>query len=228
MRLTSPTLAALLAAGLVFLLPGLQPLLIYDREAILGGEVWRLFTGHWVHFSARHLGCNLVVFGIAGMIVESRHDPRWRWLLALAPWLIGLGLLGAEPRMSSYGGLSGVATAAVVYLALSGVKESPPWLERRASPSATKQNWLWWGTLLLVALKMILEWATGQALFVGAGREQFVSAPLSHLLGGLSATLVWLLPGKQALRTTIFRSRSEYQSPPPKSEAANISASSRE
>ena len=186
MRLTSPTLAALLAAGLVFLLPGLQPLLIYDREAILGGEVWRLFTGHWVHFSARHLGFNLVVFGIAGMIVESRHDPRWRWLLVLAPWLIGLGLLGAEPRMSSYGGLSGVATAAVVYVALSGVKERPPW------------RWIWWGTLLLVALKMILEWATGQALFVGAGRGQFVSAPLSHLLGGLSATFVWFLPGNIA------------------------------
>ena len=99
--------------------------------------------------------------------------------------------------MSSYGGLSGVATAAVVYLALSGVKESPPWLERRTSPPATKQNWIWWGTLLLVALKMILEWATGQALFAGAGREQFVSEPLSHLLGGLSATFVWLLPGNR-------------------------------
>src|SRR5687768_6172717 len=103
MRFASPTLVVLIAAGLVFLLPGVQPLLIYDRDAILGGEVWRLFTGHWVHFSTQHLGVDLFVFGLTGFIVEGRNCPSWRALLLSTPWLIGLGLLVAEPRLELYG-----------------------------------------------------------------------------------------------------------------------------
>ena len=182
MRTVSPTFATLLAAVLVFSLPGVQPALIYDREAVLAGEVWRLFTGHWVHFSARHLAFDLFALGVAGMILESRADPRWRLLLLLAPWLIGIGLLLGEPRMSFYGGLSGVATAAVVYLALGGLRERSPW------------RWVCVATLLIIAAKAALEWHTGQTFFASAGGEAFMAAPLSHLLGALGAVIVCWLP----------------------------------
>ncbi len=175
----SPTLAAILAAALVFVLPGAQPALIYDREAILAGEVWRLITGHWVHFSGRHLALDLFVLGMAGMILESRADARWRLLLWLTPGFIGLGLLLGEPRMSFYGGLSGVATAAVVYLALSGLRERSPW------------RWICLAALFIVAAKAALEWQTGQARFARANGEAFVAVPLSHLLGALCAAIVW-------------------------------------
>src|SRR5262245_5016247 len=50
------TLAPLtgLTAALCILLavvPALSTVLQFDRTAILGGEVWRLATGHWTHWN---------------------------------------------------------------------------------------------------------------------------------------------------------------------------------
>lgn len=45
--------------------PGIAELLVYDREAIAGGELWHLVTGHSVHFSSSDLLYNLVAIGAA-------------------------------------------------------------------------------------------------------------------------------------------------------------------
>ena len=191
MRARPVTFLALLGAVLVFAVPQLQPLLIYDREAILAGEVWRLFTGNWVHFSASHLVLDLVVLGVAGAIMESRRAACWPRVLLLSPWVIGVGLLVCEPRMSFYGGLSGVATAAVVCLALDALH------------SGFIARWAGATVLLLIAAKLAFEWGTGSALFVGTSGTEFVTSPLSHLLGGLSAVGVrWLWPEGEACMET--------------------------
>jgi rhomboid family GlyGly-CTERM serine protease len=170
------TLLAVLGATMVFLVPELQRWLIYDREAILTGEIWRLGTGHWVHFSASHLAYDLLALGIAGLVLETRDTSHWPWLLWLAPWVIGLGLFVLAPGMAYYGGLSGVATAAVAYLAVDGLKE--------------KSSWRWaYGMLLLgVVVKPILEWETGTALLVSS--QSHVVMPESHLLGALCAVVM--------------------------------------
>ena len=185
-KLLSPTALALAAALLVFALPHCQSLLIYDQEAILAGELWRLFTGHWVHFSAMHLGCNLAVLAVAGLILESGTTIRTAQLLLLAPWFISTGLLVCEPQLRRYGGLSGLATAAVIALAIDA------FARRRQAPLA---GWTAALLLLLFGLKTGLEWHTQRALFALEADAGYTIVPLSHLLGGLAALLLHRLAG---------------------------------
>ena len=112
----TPTLT-LGSAGIALLIatmPTLSPILIYDRTAILHGELWRLWTSHLVHFSASHLLLNVGALALAGSLVEMRsEDPRLVLFLGM-PLVISLALLILEPDMSRYGGLSGLATGLLV------------------------------------------------------------------------------------------------------------------
>ncbi|GDY23689.1 hypothetical protein LBMAG56_50360 [Verrucomicrobiota bacterium] len=173
----------------MFALPSLQALLIYDREAILAGEFWRLFSGHWVHFSGTHLGCNVAVLAAAGLILESGTAVRTARLLLVAPWFISAGLLVGEPQLRCYGGLSGIATAAVVALALDA------FARRRQDPRA---GWTAAVLLLLFELKTTFEWYTHRSLFALDTDAGYSVVPLSHLLGGLVALILHLLPAARS------------------------------
>ena len=45
------TLALVGSGLLIYSMPGWTAHLVYDRTAILSGEVWRLITGNFVHWS---------------------------------------------------------------------------------------------------------------------------------------------------------------------------------
>lgn len=85
--------------------------LAYDRQAILADQVWRLWTGHLVHFTWQHAVADLTVLFVATAILERLEG--WRvaaWgFLAGAP-LISLALLLAVPGLQVYEGASGIAT----------------------------------------------------------------------------------------------------------------------
>jgi len=118
----------MVGSGVVIaLFPSWSSWLIYDRSAILSGEIWRMFTGHLVHFSPSHLVYDLLALGIAGWIIETQKLPHFGWLCLLTPWLISAILLLFEPHMKLFGGLSALATTAIVYLALFGLHDAAPW-----------------------------------------------------------------------------------------------------
>ncbi len=114
-------LLGLLAAGLP---ERAAALLEYRRDAILEGELWRLLSGHFVYFSARHAlldGCALValVHALTGLGL-----PRvWPRLLLIALTLSAFLLL-ATPDMRTYRGASGLV------MALAGVLLSALWRTR--------------------------------------------------------------------------------------------------
>jgi rhomboid family GlyGly-CTERM serine protease len=87
----------------------------WEREAILGGEWWRLWTGHLVHFGLQHaLFDAIVVYAGASLLEREIGRPRLlRQLLLTAP-LVSLALL-AVPDLIAYRGAS--ALAATVALA---------------------------------------------------------------------------------------------------------------
>ncbi len=168
------------AAGIAaYVIPGLASQLVYDRAAILSGEVWRLLTGNWVHFSASHLLYDLLALGIAGWIIERRGYPNFGLLCVLAAVGISTALLAASPEVQLYGGLSGVATGALIYLALYGLKEPGPW------------RWICIAALVLTVGKVLLESMTGRFIIGAAGSVPFVPVPLSHIVGGLTAALLF-------------------------------------
>lgn len=171
-----PLRAALLLYGLPALAAAAAPsLFIYDRVAILAGQWWRIGTGHWVHFSASHLGWNLLVLLAAGTWLE-RLRPRalLRYTLVATP-LIGLGLLVLAPAMTTYGGLSGLAVGAVVLLALTLLDAAP-----------AGRAW-WLVTLALVAGKIAWEACAGVALFSRFGPGEVVPSLAAHVLGAITA-----------------------------------------
>lgn len=176
-----PVLTLLLIGGAlaVAAVPGCTPWLVYDRPAILSGQVWRMFTGHWVHFSLRHLVYDMAPLGVAGWIIERRGLPGFGWLCALAPWAISAALLVLEPQMIICGGLSGLATAALVYLALCGLSDPPPW------------RWVCGAALLALAGKTAFELAAGRTVLDTLAGLPVVVSATSHVAGAASGLAVY-------------------------------------
>jgi rhomboid family GlyGly-CTERM serine protease len=176
-----PVITLLLVSGglVIALFPGWSPWLIYDRSAILSGEIWRMFTGHWVHFSISHLVYDLLVLGIAGWIIENQKLPRFGWLCLVAPWFISAVLLLFEPQMKVFGGLSALATTAIVYLALFGLHDVSPW------------RWVCLAALLGIAGKILFELTTGRTIFVTTKDIPVAVSVASHISGALIALLFY-------------------------------------
>jgi rhomboid family GlyGly-CTERM serine protease len=89
--------------------------LAYERQAILSGQLWRLWTAHLVHFSWQHAISDTLVLFAATTYACRLGRPRLAWAaLAIGAPVISLALLLAVPEMSEYRGASGLALMMVV------------------------------------------------------------------------------------------------------------------
>jgi rhomboid family GlyGly-CTERM serine protease len=174
-RLPILTFAAAALALLAFSVPGLSHWLVYDREAILDGQCWRLWSWVLCHFSASHLGCDLIPLLIAGWLVETRRCAGYRGLWLVTPPVTGIVVLLLYPEMRYLGGLSGMTTAAVVLMALQGTRARPPW------------RFVCLAVLLLCLGKLLLEVASGTCFLAATGRAAFEPVPASHIIGAMAA-----------------------------------------
>jgi len=182
------TLAVLGLSLLVYYSPGLASVSIYDRFAILDGQVWRLFSCHFVHFDNAHLLYNCVAFGIAGFIIEHRSYPYFVMLFVFSAFSIGLSLLVFKSDIFYYGGLSGPACACLIYVLLSGLRDSGIW------------RILCFLLILLFLGKLSLEYLTTTSLLPYASDSKFVLVPLSHVVGVLVAWAIYLFSAKKWIR----------------------------
>jgi rhomboid family GlyGly-CTERM serine protease len=186
-RLPGWTLVISAFALIIFFFPTLGNLLIYDRAAIIHGEIWRLLTGNLVHFSITHLVYNLIAWLIAGTIIEF-HGYRFFPALCLSSSIfIGVTLFILEPELYFYAGLSGMVSAAVTYLCLHGIGEKGIW------------RWLCAATLTGLITKTVIEMRSGSSFMLLISEENFAPVPLSHLAGIIAAIFLFFL-----LRTTIY------------------------
>lgn len=164
---------ALACVGLALGPPALNAWLAYDRQAILGNEIWRLWSGHLVHFSVRHALADALVFLLLAALAEREiGSRRLAVCLALGAPAISLGLLLAAPGLSHYRGASGIAVTVAI---LAG---AALW---RARPARR-------GVLLLLAaiwsLKMVCE-ALGVASDLAELPPDVVVAWQAHAFGAL-------------------------------------------
>lgn len=100
----------------------------YQREAVLAGEVWRLWSGHFVHYAAAHavfdgLACLILAVGLQW---AGGGAGRLLKLVMIAP-IILLAILLAVPEMTSYRGASGLAMALLAALLLTLWRAEPRW-----------------------------------------------------------------------------------------------------
>ncbi|MGH8496081.1 MAG: rhombosortase [Gammaproteobacteria bacterium] len=157
----------------------------YDRDALSGGELWRLVTGHLVHLNWGHLILNVAGLGMVWLLFATEF-PLWRWaLIALAGLTaMDLGFWVSEPPLAWYVGLSGLlhtlfAAGVVRWIAL-GVPD---------------------GLLIgaAFAAKLVWEQTVGPLPFTesSAGGPVVVDAHLYGAIGGIVAALAFVLYDKR-------------------------------
>lgn len=147
---------------------------------MLNRQIWRLFTAPLVHFTPSHLAYDTFALIVAGSLIESRRYRGLAGVCVLTPLASGLTVSCFEPELVFYGGLSGVATAAVVLLALGGLREDG--------------FWRWASTAALVAVvgKLWFEFTARTFDVLPVNPASFRPVPLCHLAGLLTGTAVFV------------------------------------
>ena len=164
-----------------------RELLRYDRTAIAGGELWRLFSGHlahlgWSHFAMNAVGMLLIVY----LVGERFSLLGWLLVSALVVLGIDLGFWVLEPQLVWYVGLSGLLHG---YLA-AGVAAGLPELQT--------EDWLIAGFLLVkLGYEQIIGPIPGST--DTAGGSVVVAA---HLYGAIAGVAVGALSGFRKARPT--------------------------
>jgi rhomboid family GlyGly-CTERM serine protease len=150
-------------------------LLRYDRAAIEHGEVWRLFTGNFVHLGLGHLLEDMAGLVLLWLLFEDIL-PGWRTpaVVCLGSLVVGLGLLIGDRQVDWYVGISGALDTLWAAGALG--------LLRRRD----RFGWMLAGVLLA---KLIYEQSFGALPFssVSSGGMVIVDA---HLYGALAGALI--------------------------------------
>lgn len=189
MRPRLPIASALIAAGACALhcLPRAADWLELDRHAVASGQFWRLWTGHLVHFGAGHLLWDALVVLVFGAIFEADRSlaPRRRtvaWVLAAGAGVVSGAVLVLVDHLMVYRGLSGLASLLFVWWAVETL--------RRGRAAGDRLRARIGGVALTAFLgKVLIEVATGSALFAPANVEGFVPVPLAHAVGAVVALL---------------------------------------
>lgn len=159
--------------------PDAAELLVYDRAGVAGGELWRIITGHLVHFSDAHLLNNLAVLVPAVWLVETRYRGDAGLLFVGAASVIGIALLVGEPRLLRFGGASGISLAFLVYACLRGLHEDHRW------------RTVCMVLLAIVGAKFAAE-SAGWHFRDWQASEGFVPVMLSHFVGAATGGAVYL------------------------------------
>lgn len=95
-------------------------------SAVQAGEVWRLWTGHFVHFSVAHALVNAgVLWLLESALRRTFHPARNAAWLVLAMPLLGLGIMVASPGLTEYRGGSGLAAMFMAWVLVASWSSSP-------------------------------------------------------------------------------------------------------
>jgi len=157
----------------------------YDRAAIGAGELWRVITGHWLHWSFDHFLWCTITFLAIGSICENLSRKGYLATLVLASLVIPLACWLTAPELAYYRGLSGLASAIFMFGAVAMVQGACMNREWRKVllPAAAG---------LAFAGKVLFEFVTGSLLFVDS-TGVFAPVPLAHLAGGGTGLLTaWI------------------------------------
>ena len=120
--------AAVVLLGFLQALPqAWHAVLRYDRDAVLQGELWRLWTGHLIHLGWVHWALNACGLVLCCVLADAPPAPRtllwWVFVLSLGISVLFLLLV---PHLAHYVGLSGVLYGLFVLALWPGVHRVDP------------------------------------------------------------------------------------------------------
>lgn len=169
-------------AWFVFTQPGWTEALEMNRAALARGELWRLLTGHFAHFTTEHLNWDVAVFVALGALVELRSRRHFVVVLAGGALAISLGVWWLQPQFASYRGLSGIDSALFGFVAADIFRLAGA--EGRRGPAVAAVL-----AMTLFVAKIVFELVTGRAVFVESD-VAFAPVPFAHLVGVLVGVIV--------------------------------------
>ena len=169
--------------------PAAREALIYDKAHIAAGQIWRIWTGHLVHFGWQHWLGDAWLFLLLGRILERRNPWITYSTLLFLPLVTAEAITLFVPAMLRYAGLSAINVSLLIFLSLRG------W-------STDRREWIWPAILALHALEMLLEiHQGGQGGAMVAFDDPTVKvATTAHLAGILVGVLSWLAWRKTATK----------------------------
>ena len=167
----------LLAAALMLGGDPARDWLALERDAIRGGEVWRLVTGHLAHLGWPHFALNAAGLVLVWTLVGEAFKPAgWILIFLISIAAIDLGLWLFNPALQWYVGLSG---------ALHGVLAAGLVMSFRQPRIET--------TILAILLLCKLAWEQFSGPLPGSegssGGPVIVDAHLYGAIGGMLAGL---------------------------------------
>jgi rhomboid family GlyGly-CTERM serine protease len=176
-----------------------QAWLAFTAEGMQRGEIWRLWSGHLVHYGSAHFWGDWLAFVVWAVLVESESRRALLATLLLGAPLLLLALSFAYPTLREYRGLSGLDTALVIELILlrgfrrgvDGRRSIGSWLTRLLGTSTLRV--VGGASLCALLAKLGYEFQVGHALLVhdlGLGVQLL---PGAHAFGALVGLVLGLL-----------------------------------
>lgn len=182
------TTIVVVAATVVFFVPGGFALAVFDRDAFAAGEWWRLLTGSLAHYSGRHLAGDLAVVAVGGWLVERRDPRAAAVLLGGSMFASTLGALLAAPALRWYAGLSGAGYALAVWIALDAAALTAGQVRRLS-------------VVALVAIAAKVGWGMFSPHLL-SGSPGIAVAETSHAAAVVFAAAAWIVLRLRPVRLT--------------------------
>lgn len=150
----------------------------FDRQQVLTGEIWRIWTGHFVHTNNSHFALNIVAAIIIYFTFFTRIKLSELLLYGFVfSALISVTLLYIYPSLGWYNGLSGLLHALVAYFSVRLARD---------------EDKMFWAGLVIVWVKVLVE-----AIRAHSGYESLVGDMTviteAHLIGAFFGTVTAFL-----------------------------------
>ncbi len=182
------TITLCLGCALLFMILGAVPdTLIYNRNVIEQGEIWRLLSNHFVHCDISHLGWNLVGLLILGSLLEQHLGAKLLGLTAISCIGVSSWLWFIKTDLTLYCGLSGMLNGMFSFLLLILWREN----KNPVIPLIA----------IAAVIKIIIEASTQQAIFTHLSWDSVPGAHVAGILTGLFYFLITTVPKETIPRT---------------------------
>lgn len=179
-RETPITLSIALLAVAAFLFPSASVWIELDTTTSLLEQLPQIMGCHLLHWSLDHIGWDLLMFVLVGMICERKVRTSFVLVLVLSALAIPIFVANWTPAVDSYRGLSGIDTALFGFAALLLIEEA---VRDRNWSSALLYGGLYGGMLAKIGYELTI----GGTLFASA--EMFSPVPIAHIVGAAIGSL---------------------------------------
>ena len=174
------TMVIAVLTTVIFAFPALTVSLQLDFDSLVGGQCWRILSGHLTHYDGQHLFWDLLMFVVLGAICEHQMRKSFGVFLVIMGTTVSLTVMFACSNISEYRGLSGIDTGLFAWLTLTQLRTCIAGRDRYFAA-------FWATSVFLLIGKLVFEVITGDVLFVQA--DGFKPILESHLAGAATGAL---------------------------------------